>query len=452
MAIADSIDLLRSYVRDRQDAYIDELAEFARIPSVSSNAAAVGDAVTFLRSALSRRGFAVETLETNGSPVVLATAGSGDKSLLLYNHYDVQPAEPLDMWVTPPFEPSRRDGALFARGVIDDKGEIVARLAAIDALVARYGSLPLRVTFMIEGEEEIGSPNLEPFILANRDRLRADACLWEAGMVDERGRPQIWLGVRGILYVFLHCRTLAHDAHSGWAHALPSAAWRLVQALSTLKTPDERITIDGIYDSVIPPNAAQERLLREMPDEDEHYRTEYGIRELAGGRTGYDVRRSVFLPTCNISGLWSGDSGAGTKTVVPAEAHAKIDFRLAPGQRPADVLTLLRAHLERHGYGDIDVVGEEGQDPATVDPDDPFIRVAVAAAREAYETDPVVSPLVGGTGPASFFRNHLGVPFVSLGCSYPGGRKHAPNENIRVDDFVRGATCIARLMESFATQ
>lgn len=441
-----------AFISEREAAYVDELSELARIPSVSATGTGMREAIAFLERALARRGFKVDVVETAGNPVIVGTAGSGSKTLLLYNHYDVQPPEPLDLWVTPPFEPTLRDGALFARGVIDDKGEIVARLAAIDALIARYGSLPLNVTFMIEGEEEIGSRNLEPFILENRERLKADACLWEAGMVDDEGRPQIWLGVRGILYVDLVCRTLAHDAHSGWAHALPNAAWRLVHALATLKGTDERIAIEGIYDSVIPPSESQERLLREMPPEDDNYRREYALSALAANREGYELRRSVFLPTCNISGVWSGFTGEGSKTVVPAEAYAKIDFRLVPGQRPADVLELLRAHLRRHGYGDITVTSDEGQDAATVDPDDPFIRVAVSAAEEVYGKRPIVSPLVGGTGPASFFRNHLGVPFVSLGCSYPGGRKHAPNEHIRLDDFVRGATCIARLMETFAQQ
>ena len=441
---------LGAFIADNLDRYVEELSALARIPSVAAHGTGIDDAVAFVRAAFERRGFTTRAVPTRGNPVVVADGGAGARTVLLYNHYDVQPPEPLDAWTTPPFEPALRDGALYARGVIDDKGELVARLAALDALRAVHGALPLRIVAAVEGEEEIGSPNLEPFIAANVDALRCDACIWEAGTVDDHGRPNLWLGVRGMAYVELVAHTLAHDAHSGWAHVLPNAAWQLVHALATLKDTADNVLIDGFEDGVQRPSPAQERLLAAMPDEDDDYKREYGLRALAGGRSGLDARRRLFHPTCNISGIWSGYTGEGTKTVIPGEARAKLDFRLVPEQNPAQVVRALRAHLDAHGFGNVEVHFAEGQRAATADPDHPFVALTARVARAVYGTEPVVAPIVGGTGPARFFLEHLGAPFVSIGCSYPGARKHAPDENLRLSDFVRGATCIAQVLAAFA--
>jgi acetylornithine deacetylase/succinyl-diaminopimelate desuccinylase-like protein len=442
---------MRAYIERNLERYVDELSALCRFPSVATNPAAIDDSARFLVDALQRRGVAARLVPTAGYPVVFGEIGAGTRTLLLYNHYDVQPAEPLGAWDSAPFEPVRRDGTLVARGAVDDKGETVARLAALDALLDRHpDGLPLRIVFLIEGEEESGSPNLEPFLAANRDLLRADACIWEAGMVDGEGRPQIWLGVRGFLGVELRVRTLAHDGHSGWAHALPNAAWRLIRALSTLvDDDDERIRIDGFYDDVRAPSSAQERLLAEMPPEEDHYRQEYGIGRLVAGREGLELRRALFLPTCNISAIDAGGIDTG-KTIVPGEARVAIDFRLVPDQDPDDLMRKLRAHLDRHGFQDVAIDGQQSLRAATVDPDHPFVALASAVARESYGSAPLVAPIVGGSGPAAHVVNRLGVPFVSLGCSYPGARKHAPNENIRLADFVNGASCIANVMERFA--
>jgi acetylornithine deacetylase/succinyl-diaminopimelate desuccinylase-like protein len=440
------------FVRSNLERYVAELSEFASIPSVSSQSRGIDAAAAWVIAALKRRGVEAALYPTNGNPVVVGTIGSGTRTVLLYNHYDVQPAEPLDAWTSPPFEPTLRDGKLFARGVIDDKGEIVARLAALDLLRERHGdALPLRLTFFIEGEEESGSTNLEPFIAANKDLLAADACIWEAGTIDDQGRPQIWLGVRGLLSVELVAKTLAHDAHSGWAHALPNAAWRLHAALATLRDADENVAIDGFNDDVRGPTPRQRELLAEMPDELPTYRRQYGISRTPGNREGLELREALFAPTCNIAGLWSGHIGAGRKTVIPSTAHAVIDFRLVPDQDPKRCLAALRKHLDARGFDDVAIVTpEEGQRAACSDPDHPFIRTTIATLRDVYGTEPLVAPTVGGTGPAAHVVNHLGIPFASIGCSYPGGRKHAPDENIRLDDFVRGATAIAEVLDRYA--
>jgi acetylornithine deacetylase/succinyl-diaminopimelate desuccinylase-like protein len=439
------------YIERNLDRYVAELSEFASIPSVSSQSTGIAEAAQWLARALERRGVKTQILPTAGNPVVVGRIGSGARTVLLYNHYDVQPPEPIDAWTTPPFEPALRDGKLYARGVMDDKGEIVARLAALDVLRERYGNdLPLALTFFVEGEEENGSRNLEPFILEHRELLAADACIWEAGQVDGEGRPYLWLGLRGLLYVELVAHTLRHDAHSGWAHVLPNAAWRLIDALTTLRDRDGNVTIEGFGAELTGPTPRQYELLRDMPDEAATYRAEYGVQQFVGGREGLAQREAVFAPTCNISGIWAGHIEHGNKTVIPGTAHARIDFRLAPDQHPEHCLRALREHLERHGFGDIEVLAREGELAACSDPDHPFIELTVDVLREHYGCDPLVTPMVGGTGPASQVVRHLGVPFASIGCSYPGSRKHAPDENVRLSDFVRGAGAIADLLDRYS--
>jgi len=440
------------WIADRLDGYVAELTQFASIPSVSSQHRGISEASAWIRDALQRRGANAEIYPTAGHPVVVGSIGSGPRTVLLYNHYDVQPAEPFDAWTSPPFEPTLRDGKLYARGAIDDKGEIVARLAALDSLLARYGgALPIRLVFFVEGEEESGSPNLEPFLRAHGDLLAADACIWEAGMVDDRGRPNVWLGVRGLLGVELVVKTLEHDAHSGWAHALPNAAWRLHAALATLRDENGNVAVDGFCDDVRGPTPRQHELLAAMPDEEPAYRRQYGITHTPGDRHGIALREAIFAPTCNIAGIWSGHVGEGRKTVIPSVAHAVIDFRLVPDQDPARCLAALRAHLDKRGFGDVEIRSHETSERAACcDPDHPFIRITIDTLREAYGSEPLVSPMVGGTGPAAHVVNHLGIPFASIGCSYPGARKHAPNENIRLDDFVRGAAAIAQVLERYA--
>lgn len=435
------------------DAYVAELSEFASIPSVSSQNRGIAEAATWVRDALKRRGVVAALHPTAGNPVVIGSIGSGPRTVLMYNHYDVQPADPADAWTSPPFEPTLRDGKLYGRGIIDDKGEIVARLAALDELQTRYGdALPLRLLFFIEGEEECSSPNLESFVLAHRDILAADACIWEAGMVDDLGRPNIWLGVRGILTVELVVRTLKHDAHSGWAHALPNAAWRLHDALATLRGKNGDVAIDAFCDDVRGPTARQRELLANMPDEELDHTREYGMTRTSGDRYGLALREAIFAPTCNIAGMWSGHIGEGSRTVIPSVAHAIIDFRLVPDQDPTRCLAALRAHLDKRGFEDVDIRNPEpGQRAACCDPDHDFVRITIDTLRDVYKSEPLVSPMAGGTGPAAHIVNHLGIPFVSIGCSYPGARKHAPDENIRIDDFVRGASAIARVLDRYAS-
>jgi acetylornithine deacetylase/succinyl-diaminopimelate desuccinylase-like protein len=372
---------------------------------------------------------------------------------LFYNHYDVQPPEPLELWDSPPFEPTTRDGKIYARGVADDKGHLASRLAAIEAVRKARGELPCRVKFLVEGEEEIGSVHLEEFVDHNRDLLRADAAVWESGSVNDRDQPTLYLGMRGICYVELRVRTIAYDAHSGQGGSiLPNAAWRLSWALSTLKTPDERIRVPGFYDAVEPPSARDLDLLARLPDDEAELRQRFGVERFLNGATGVDLKRqAVFDPTCTICGLTAGYQGPGTKTVLPAEASAKVDFRLVPRQDPRDIYNKVCRHLQESGFGDVEVTLLSAEHPARIDPDDPFVRLDAWIAEEVYGTPPAIAPLLGGSGPMYPFVEYLGLPIATPGIGYPEARVHAPNENVRIADFVRGTRHMAHLLDQFSS-
>jgi acetylornithine deacetylase/succinyl-diaminopimelate desuccinylase-like protein len=441
-----------AYIEAHLEQTIAELARLCAQPSVSAQHQGIDECAALVAELLRARGFSAEIAPSAGNPVVLAeAAGASDRTLICYNHYDVQPPEPLELWSAPPFELTRRDGKLFARGAADDKGEIIGRLAAIDAVRAVTGGLPCRVKFLIEGEEEVSSPSLPDFVAANAERLAANACIWEFGTVNHEGAPIQYLGMRGICYVELSAETLAMDAHSGLGGSIfPNAAWRLVWALNTLKDQDERILIPGFYDAVIPPSPRDLELLAALPDESEQHRSTYGVKRFLKDLSGAELRcEEVFVPTCTICGLNSGYQGPGSKTVLPARASAKVDFRLVPDQDPQDIAAKLRAHLDAYGFDDLRIDFLGGENPGRTDPDDPFIALVLDAARDVYDLPPLVWPMIGGSGPNHAFIHHLHVPIASVGGGYPGARAHAPDEHIRIADFVRGIRHMARVLIAF---
>jgi acetylornithine deacetylase/succinyl-diaminopimelate desuccinylase-like protein len=379
--------------------------------------------------------------------------GKAKKTLLIYNHYDVQPPEPLELWETPPFEPSLRNGKLYGRGVSDDKGHIVSRLFALDALLAVDGELPCNIKFIIEGEEETASVNLYEFVEDNQELLKADACMWEFGGVDHTDTPVQYLGLRGICYVELSIDLLSTDVHSGLGGSIfPNAAWRLIWALNSIKGPDERILIPGFYDNIKKPTQRDIDLLTALDDPTEDYKSRYGVPYFIKGLTGgVDLKvEEIFSPTCTICGLTSGYQGPGSKTVLPARASAKVDFRLIPDQDPADILKKLRAHLDAQGFSDVQITDLGGDVPARTDPDHPFIQLVAKTAEEVYEMPQKLIPMSGGSGPNHPFVHVLGLPVATGGLGYPDTKAHAPNENIRVDLYLKHARHMARLIKEFS--
>jgi acetylornithine deacetylase/succinyl-diaminopimelate desuccinylase-like protein len=455
MVNSDTLAQIDRHIEQNLDRTIAILARLCAQPSVSAQHLGIDECARLVAAILREEGFEAEVIPSAGHPVVVGRGdGRNPQTLLMYLHYDVQPAEPLELWESPPFELTRRGNRLYARGISDDKGHIAARLAALAAVRHVLGVLPCQVKFVIEGEEEIGSPNMQRFVEDHQELLASDACIWEFGGVNVYGDPEMTLGMRGICYVELAVSTASRDAHSGLAGSIfPNAAWRLVQALHTLRDANGRILIEGHYDNVRPPSPRDLEYLDGAPDESAVIRDMYRLESYLGAQSGLDWKvQAVFEPTCTICGLTSGYQGPGTKTVLPATATAKVDFRLVPDQTPEEVVSKLRAHLDRHGFEDVEVALLGGQRPAKVDPDDPFVQLSIAAARDVYDTEIVVLPIIGGSGPLYPFVSVLGVPVVSAGIGHPDSRVHAPNENIDLDYFLKGIKHTARIVAAFGEQ
>ena len=442
-----------TYLESNLDQSIAELSRLVAQPSVGAQNLGMRECATLVSEMLKARGFEVQVMDTRGAPVVYGERkGRSDKTLLIYNHYDVQPPEPLELWETPPFEPSLRDGKLFGRGVSDDKGHIISRLFAIDSILATAGELPCNIKFIIEGEEETASVNLYKFVVENQELLKADACMWEFGSVDHTDTPVQYLGLRGICYVELSVDLLSTDVHSGLGGSIfPNAAWRLVWALNSLKGPDERILIPGFYDNIRKPTHRDIDLLAALDDPTEDYKMRYGVPYFIKGLTGgVDLKvEEIFSPTCTICGLTSGYQGPGSKTVLPARASAKVDFRLIPDQDPADILKKLRAHLDAQGFTDIQITYLGGDAPARTDPDHPFIQLVAKTAEDVYKMPQKLIPMSGGSGPNHPFVHVLGLPVATGGLGYPDTKAHAPNENIRLDLYLKHAKHMARIINEF---
>jgi acetylornithine deacetylase/succinyl-diaminopimelate desuccinylase-like protein len=444
---------IKDYLEANLDSSLAELSQLCSQPSVAAQNWGMQECAELVAGLLAKRNFKVEIMPTDGAPVVYAERkGKLDKTLMFYNHYDVQPPEPLDEWESPPFEPQIRGGKMYARGVADDKGHIVSRLHAIDAILDSEDELPCNIKFVIEGEEETSSVHLHEFIEVNQAKLAADACIWEFGGVDHREVPIQYLGMRGICYVELSVRTAKIDAHSGLGGSIfPNAAWRLIWALRSIKGSDEKIRLPGHYDDIVPPSERDRELMEALPEVADEYKERYGVDNFLHGQTeGVELRLAeVFKPTCTVCGFDSGYQGKGSKTVLPAYASAKVDFRLVPNQKPENVLISLRNHLDDQGFGDIEITYLGGEPPARTDPDDPFVALVIRTAEPVYNHEMQIMPMIGGSGPNHPFIHTLGLPVATAGVGYPGSQAHAPNENMRLDLYLKGAEHIARIIQEF---
>lgn len=450
------LSALDQTIENQLEAGLTDLSRLCAQPSVAAQNLGMLECAELVGELLHVRGFDVQIMPSRGQPVVFAERkGRSDRTLLFYNHYDVQPPDPLELWESPPFEPTRREGKLFARGVSDDKGHLVCRLAAIDAFLEVEGEVPCTVKFVVEGEEEIGSLNLPEFVVNHQELLKADACVWEFGGVDHEDSPVQVAGLRGICYVELRVQTAIRDAHSGLGGSIfPNPAWRLTWALNTLKGPDEHIQLPGFYDRVLPPSERDMELLSQLPESSDTLKRIYGLEGFIKGlEGGLDLEReAIFSPTCTICGLTSGYQGPGTKTVLPASASAKVDFRLVPDQDPEEVVLLLRDHLDAEGYSDVEITYLGGEKPARTDLDDPFLNLVVNSARDVYGKPQRIEPMSGGSGPNHPFIHTLGLPVATAGLGYPEGNVHAPNENIRIDLFEKAVKHTAHILHLFSKE
>ena len=447
-----STSAVDAYIEKNSQRFVDELKELCSFASISNHGRdAVQPARDWLADRLSKHTDRVETLEAGGMPALYAEVkGAGRRKLLLYQHYDVQPVDPIDLWDSPPFEPQERDGRLFARGAADDKADVMARIHALETL-KQLGDVPVTLRFLVEGEEEIGSKSFEKMAHDHAEKLRADGCLWESGTsFDDAGRPTLQFGCRGLLYVNLQVKLLDFDQHSGFASIYPSAAMYLAGALASLRDQDMNIKIEGFYDKVVKPTEADRRMMATIDPEVEKRRKLVGFEKLVRDpKPEQVIEQMLFLPTCNIAGITTGYQGPGSKTVLPAEAKAKLDFRLIPNQDPGEVLELLRKHLDRHGFDKVEIGDWEGEKPARSDPGSAIARTMIECVREMHG-EPVLWPFMPATGPMHAVVSDLEVPTVlPVGVGRPDNRIHAPNENIRVEDYINTIRLMCRVWERF---
>ncbi|MEK5391158.1 M20/M25/M40 family metallo-hydrolase [Margalitia sp. FSL K6-0131] len=441
------------------DEAIEQLKGYLRIPTISAQDSAIPETVSHVVSMIENIGGETKVLDDlGGNPVVYGyfTAGeNGDKekTLLFYNHYDVQPPEPLEEWNTDPFNPTVIDGKLFARGASDNKGDLVARLTAIKVLQNVDGGLPCNIKFLIEGEEEIGSPNLAPYLHKYKDLFKADACIWEFGGKDEKDRISMVAGIKGMAYLELTCVGAEIDMHSSVGAYVDNAAWRLIHALGTMKNANNDILVEGFYDGIAEPTESEMEAVKKIPFSSKAVSSLYGLkRPLITEAKGVDPREAmVFHPTMTICGLESGYTGKGAKTVLPKSAKAKVDCRLVPGQDPNHILSCVQAHLEKHGFSDVKAEMINGQKAYRSDYDHPFVAHVLQTAEETYQAEVVLAPNSAGTGPMYEFGKQLQLPIVSTGIGWVESKAHAPNESIRLKDFEQGVVHMAYMLSGLST-
>ncbi|UIO45047.1 M20/M25/M40 family metallo-hydrolase [Brevibacillus brevis] len=447
-----------SIVQENLPHAIEKLKQYLRFPTVSAQHKAIPETVEYVVKMIHEVGGETKVLDSlGGNPVVYAffaagSEGDASKAILFYDHYDVQPPEPFHEWNTEPFDPTIIDGKLYARGAADNKGDLVARLTAIQILQQQAGGLPCNIKFLIEGEEEIGSPNLEPYLRAYKELFQADACIWEFGGKDENERISMVAGIKGMAYLELTCVGAEIDMHSSVGAYVDNAAWRLVQALATMKNQQNEILVEGFFDGIEEPTVDEKKVVSELPFSEEATVALYGLkRPLITTANHVDPREAmVFHPTMTICGLDSGYTGEGAKTVLPKSAKAKLDCRLVPGQDPQHIMNCIEHHLEKHGFTDITVTMINGQKAYRSDFHHPFVTHVLDTARVIYDHEPVLSPNAAGTGPMYIFGEQLKLPVVSTGVGWVGCKVHAPNESIRLKDFEEGIAHMVVMLSGFA--
>ena len=445
------------YLERNRDRSLEELKEFLRIPSVSTKPERrryIREAATFLADGLRRAGLPrVEILETPGNPLVYAEdLRSEGPTLLLYGHYDVQPEEPVELWLSPPFEPAVRDGELYARGAVDDKGQVWMHVKALEAFLRTEGRLPCRVKVLVEGEEEIGGGHLSAFLDESSELLRARAVLITDSPMLDRGVPSVCYGLRGLTYMEITVTGARGDLHSGsFGGAVANPAQALAVILAGLKDERHRVAIPGFYDRVRELAPRERKAWAALPFDPEVYRAQLGVPALVGEEGFSTLERVWARPTLEINGLLSGYTAEGTKTVLPSRAMAKVSMRLVPDQEPEEIARVFRERVEalRPEGVLVDVRMHHGGRPFLTDLDDPAMRSAARALERAFGREPVFIREGGSVPVAVDFAEKLGLPVVLMGFGTPDENAHAPNEHLNLHNFYVGMLALAYFLEEF---
>lgn len=451
-----------SYLQEHKPRFVDELLELLRIASISAlseHAADVRRAADWVAGRLQRAGVeAVEVMPTGGHPVVYGEwlHAPGRPTVLVYGHFDVQPADPLHLWTSPPFEPTIRDGRVYARGACDNKGNLLPAIIAVEALLRAEGALPVNCKFLCEGQEEIGSPQLDRFVAAHKGKLACDLVINTDGGQWSETEPSLLVGLRGICSLEIDVRGARSDLHSGgYGGAVQNPLHALAQLVTSLHTPEGAVAVEGFYDGVEVLDAAERARIAAVPFDEAEYKAQIGVEELFG-EPGYStVERTWVRPTLEVNGLWGGFQGEGTKTVLPSEAHAKITCRLVPNQDPERVLDRIEAHLRRHRPQGVQVTvrrGSASARPYRVPADHAGNRAARAVLAGLYGCEPYHVRAGGSVPICSILLEHLDAYAVGFGFGLRDEQVHAPDEFFRLASFERSQRAFCLLLEELAGQ
>ncbi len=451
-----SAGALEAHLEATHDERIESYKDFLRIPSISGIPKHAPDcrrAAEWLVDALTEAGVEhAEAFETGGHPVVYADwlHAPDAPTVIVYGHYDVQPVDPLDLWTSPPFEPVIVGDRMLARGAADDKGQVHAHVMAAKAIMATAGRFPVNVKYLFEGEEESSSVNLDRWLADNRDRLGADAAIISDSGFFEGNLPAITLSLRGIMYAQVDVVGTAVDLHSGsYGGAVQNPANALATILAALKGPDGRIRVPGFYDDVLPVSDADRAALAELPFDETDYQAKLGLPALVG-EVGYTtLERRAIRPTLDVNGLWGGFAGDGTKTIIPAHAHAKVSCRLVAAQDPDRIFEAFRAYVEEVAPPGVTVTVTDlgGGHPSLTPIDHPLTQAAARALEATFGAAPVYIREGGSIPVAASFSTILGLPVVLLGVTPPDENAHAPNEWMSLDNYETGIRTFARMFD-----
>ena len=442
------------YVDSHMDELISDLQMLIRQPSVSAKNEGIEECAKIVKNLLKKSGVKSEILRLKKgvAPIVFGEIKSkqnSEKTLMFYNHYDVQPAEPFDLWDDPPFSGVRKGNKIFGRGATDDKGELITRIKAVEACVKTTGDVPCNIKFVIEGEEETGSAHIEDYLKKYKKKFSCDGVIWEFGYVDAKNRPIVGLGMKGLLFVELSVQESIRDAHSSLAVLIKNPAWRLIEAVNTLRNSDGRILIKDWYKEVSPLSKNDLKIIQKEPFDENVFKKEFGIKSFVGNKKGVEAKKAmVGGATCNIAGFVSGYTGDGAKTVLPGTALVKIDFRLIPKMDPKKQILRLKKYLKSKGFSDVGIKVFHGEAAARTDSSHPFVSQVQDAADKSFGKS-ILNVSNAGTGPMYPFVEILNAPCISIGSTYMFSRIHSPNEFARIDLLKKTTKCMCMIMDNF---
>ena len=449
-----SIKKVLQHVDKNMNTLVNDLCILIQQPSVSAKNQGIKKCAKLVKNTLKKSGIKAEILSTKNYPPIvygeIKSKNNPHKTLLFYNHYDVQPVEPIELWNDDPFSGKINGNKIYGRGSSDDKGEMITRIKAVESFLKETGDVPCNVKFVIEGEEETGSAHIEKYLKKYKKKFSCDGIIWEFGHVDNKDRPIIDLGMKGLLYVELSLRESNMDSHSSLAVLIKNPAWRLIDALKTLRDPSGKILIKNWYNEVKPLSNEDIKILKSFPFNEVEFKKEFGIKQFLGNKKGLMIKKSLAAePTCNIAGIVSGYHAEGAKTVIPAEGRVKIDFRLVPNMDPKKQEIRLRKHLKSNGFGDIKIKVYHGEAAARTDSKHPFVSHVTSAASESFGKY-ILSVSSAGTGPMYSFTKILNAPAIAIGSTHVFSRIHSPNEYTRIDLLKKATKCMCIILENFS--